>query len=481
MPLRQRPVAPIWVGGRPQHGEDEFTVTHPWNGSPVGATSWATPGQVETAVRAAVAVAPDLAATSALERSAALEYVRRRIEEESETLAELITAESGKPIMWSRVEVSRAASTFRWAAEEVRRLSGTTQRLDTDPAGAGRMAFTRRIARGPVLGITPFNFPLNLVAHKVAPALAAGCPVIVKPAPATPLSALQLASFLSETKLPHESVSVLPASVELTKRMVSDPRLPVVSFTGSVPVGYDIQQAVPGKHVTLELGGNAAALVCADYSRLDWAVDRIATFGNYQAGQSCISVQRVYAESKIFDEFTSALVEKVQGLKGGDPFDPATQVGPLINVQSAQRVHAWVEEAVAEGAEVLAGGGVPDGADMAPTVLTRVPKKSKVVAEEIFGPVLVVEEVDDVEAGLSAINESKFGLQAGVFTDSLAVAMRAHRELEVGGVVVGDVPSFRADQMPYGGVKNSGVGREGVHSAIEDYTYERVLVLPDVF
>ncbi|WP_035534378.1 aldehyde dehydrogenase family protein [Haloglycomyces albus] len=481
MSLRQRPVSPIWVGGRPQHGEDEFLVTHPWNDAPVGATSWATQGQVETAIRAAHSIAPEFAATSAYDRAAALEYMRRRIEEEAETLAELISAESGKPILWSRIEVARAASTFRWAAEEVRRMSGEVQRLDTDASGLGRLAYTRRFPRGPVLGITPFNFPLNLVAHKVAPALAAGCPIVVKPAPSTPLAALQLASFFSETKLPHEAFSVLPASVELTKRMVADARLPLVSFTGSVPVGHEIQHAVPDKHVTLELGGNAAALVCADYSQLDWAVERIATFGNYQAGQSCISVQRVFVESPIFEEVKKKLVTAVKALRTGDPFDPTTQVGPLIDVRSAHRVHEWVQEAIAAGAECLIGGDEPAGAELAPTVLTHVPRETRVVGDEVFGPVLILEEVANLTEGLAAVNDSKFGLQAGVFTDNIATAMRAHRDLEVGGVIVGDVPSFRADQMPYGGMKNSGVGREGVRSAIEDYTSERVLVMPDVF
>ncbi len=479
MSQRLRPVSPIWVAGRPQHGEEEFFVTHPFDDSPVGATSWATTGQVEAAVTAADEVAEEAASLPAHARADALEHVRRRLDEEAETCAELITAESGKPIAWARIEVQRAVSTFRWAAEEARRFSGKLQRLDTDESAEGRMAFVRRFPRGPVLGITPFNFPLNLVAHKVAPAIAAGCPIVVKPAPATPLSSLHLGALFSETELPSAMMSVLPVPNDRAGQLVEDPRLPVVSFTGSGPVGAQILRQVPGKHVTLELGGNGAVLVSADYPRRDWAAERIATFGNYQAGQSCIAVQRVFIEASAFADMAERIADHVRALPTGDPNDPACKVGPMIDAQAAERVESWVNAAVDGGAKVLCGGSPRSGATLEPTVLSEVRHDSLVLREEVFGPVLVLQSVDDFEAGLAAINDSRYGLQAGVFTERLPQIMRAHRELEVGGVVVGDVPSFRADQMPYGGVKDSGVGREGVASAMEDYTTERVLVLPD--
>ena len=479
MSQRLRPVSPIWVAGRPQHGEEEFFVTHPYDDSPVGATSWATSGQVEAAVAAAAGVAREAAALPAHVRAEALEHVRRRLDEEAETCAELITAESGKPISWARVEVRRAVSTFRWAAEEARRFSGQVQRLDTDTSAEGRMALVRRFPRGPVLGISPFNFPLNLVAHKIGPAIAVGCPIVLKPAPATPLSALHLGALFSETELPPAMISVLPVPNHRAAQLVEDPRLPVVSFTGSAPVGAQILRQVPGKHVTLELGGNGAALVAADYPKRDWAAERIATFGNYQAGQSCIAVQRVYIEAPAWGDMVQRITEHVKALPSGDPNDPACKVGPMISAEAAERVESWVAEAVEGGAKVLVGGSPRSGSNLEPTVLSDVRPDARVLREEAFGPVLVLQSVDSFEAGLAAINDSKYGLQAGVFTESLPQAMRAHRELEVGGVVIGDVPSFRADQMPYGGVKASGIGREGVASAMDDYTTERVLILPD--
>ncbi len=337
----------------------------------------------------------------------------------------------------------------------------------------------RRVPRGPVLGITPFNFPLNLVAHKVAPALAVGAPIIVKPAPKTPLSSLLLAELLAETDLPEGSWSVLTVPNEAMPGLVADPRLPVVSFTGSAAVGWSIRDAVPRKHVVLELGGNAAVLVAADWSSpsdLRQAAQRIATFANYQAGQSCIAVQRVYAERSVYETLLSEVTAAVERLHTGDPADEATEVGPLIDLTAAERVERWIAEAVDAGATVVTGGK-RDGTSITPTVLRGVPPEAKVVREEVFGPVLVIEPVDGLDDGLARINDSPYGLQAGIFTHDVATAFHAHRQLDVGGVIVGDVPSYRADQMPYGGAKDSGVGREGVHAAMEDLTVERVLVL----
>ncbi|PWI44346.1 aldehyde dehydrogenase family protein [Streptomyces sp. ICBB 8177] len=470
----------FWIAGRQATGDSTFDVTHPWDGTVVGTVSVPTDDQVEQAVAAAHAAVGPFSATPAHVRTAALDHVAKRLAERAEEVARLITAENGKPIKWARGEVGRAVSVFRWAAEEARRFnSGDAQRLDTDAGGTGRLALTRRFPKGAVLGIAPFNFPLNLVAHKVAPAIAVGAPIILKPAPATPLSALLLGEILAETELPEGSWSVLPVANDRMPALVQDERLPVISFTGSDTVGFAIQQSVPHKHVTLELGGNAAAVVLADYASdadLEWAATRIATFANYQAGQSCISVQRVIADAAVYDRLVEKVVAKVGAQVTGDPSDDATDVGPLVSEDAAKRVESWVDDAVAKGA-TLVTGGKREGASYAPTVLADLPADAILATAEVFGPVLSLHKVDGTDAAFAAVNDSKFGLQAGVFTHDVQTAFRAHRELEVGGVIIGDAPSYRADQMPYGGVKASGTGREGVAYAMADYTYERVLVL----
>ncbi|MFF5448330.1 aldehyde dehydrogenase family protein [Streptomyces sp. NPDC012888] len=470
----------FWLAGRQATGEDSFDVHNPWDGRLVGTVSVPTDAQVEEAVAAAYAVTAEFSATPAHVRAAALDHVSKRLAERTEEIAQLISAENGKPIKWARGEVGRAVSVFRFAAEEARRFNGgEAQRLDTDAGGVGRLALTRRFVKGPVLGIAPFNFPLNLCAHKVAPAIAVGAPIILKPAPATPLSGLILGELLAETDLPAGSWSVLPVANDKMPALVQDERLPVISFTGSDKVGYAIQQSVPHKHCTLELGGNAAAVVLDDWSSeadLDWAATRIATFSNYQAGQSCISVQRVIADASVYDRLVEKVVAKVQAQVTGDPADDATDVGPLVSEDAAKRVESWVDEAVAAGAKLLTGGK-REGASYEPTVLAELPDGVTLACEEVFGPVLTLHRVENTDEAFAKVNDSKFGLQTGVFTHNVQTAFRAHRELEVGGVVVGDAPSYRADQMPYGGVKQSGVGREGVRYAMDDYTYERVLVL----
>ncbi|XRQ12512.1 aldehyde dehydrogenase family protein [Actinomadura welshii] len=465
---------PFWLAGRPETGDGELTVTNPYDGRVVGTAAVPTPAQVEEAVAAADALRRDAAALPLHVRADALAHVSARIAERREEIARLITGENGKPLLWARGEVARAISTFRFAGEEARRFGGTVQRLDTDAAAEGRMAYVTRVPKGPVLGISPFNFPLNLAAHKIAPAIAAGTPIVLKPAPATPLSALLLGELLAETDLPAGMFSILPVPNDRAPALVDDPRLPIVSFTGSVPVGWAIREQAPRKHVTLELGGNGAAVVLPD-ADLGWAAERIGLFSNYQAGQSCIAVQRVYVDRSVYDEFLPRLVDTVAALVTGDPWDDKTQVGPLVSVEAAERVESWVDEAVDAGAKVLTGG-TREGAAYAPTVLADVPADAKVAREEVFGPVMIVQPVDGVDEAFDLVNDSKFGLQAGVFTRSLDIAFRAHRELDVGGVVIGDVPSYRADQMPYGGVKDSGVGREGLRSAMADYTEEKVMV-----
>jgi acyl-CoA reductase-like NAD-dependent aldehyde dehydrogenase len=470
--------APFWLAGRRAAGERSMTVTGP-DGAVVAEVSVPTAAQVEEAVAALDASAKDAAALTLGQRAEALGHVAARLLERQEEFAQLITAENGKPIKWARIEVARASSVFRWAGEEARRWSGDVQRLDTEDAATGRLALVKRVPKGAVLGIAPFNFPLNLVAHKVAPAIAVGAPILIKPAPATPMSALLLGELLDETDLPAGMWSVLPVPNEDMPALVADPRLPIISFTGSAPVGYSIRDAVPHKHVVLELGGNAAAVVLGDYSAesdVRWAAQRIALFANYQAGQSCISVQRVLVDRPLYDDVVAQVVAQVEALFSGDASDPATDVGPLVDERAAERVTTWIDEATAAGAKLLIGG-VRTGAVITPAVLVDVPTDAKLWCEEVFGPVLVIAPVDGVEGAIAAVNDSRFGLQTGVFTKDLQTAFRFFSELEVGGVIVGDVPSYRADQMPYGGVKESGVGREGVAYAMADFTEERVMVM----
>ena len=475
-------IHPFWINGQPVTSDEVADVNHPGDNSLVAQHYVPTAAHVEAAIAGAWASRGAFQATSAATRADALMHIAKRLSERVDEIAELIMEENGKPLMWARAEAGRASTVFRWAAEEVRRFSGEVQRLDTEAATAGRLGLIRRFPTGPVLGIAPFNFPMNLVAHKVAPALAVGAPIVVKPAPSTPLSALLLGEILAETNLPEGSWSVLPVGNDMAPGLVADERLSIISFTGSDKVGHEIQKAVPHKHITLELGGNAAACVLEDWNSeadLDWAANRIALFGTYQAGQSCISVQRVLVHDSIYDRLAQKVVAAVAALPNGDPRDEKTVVGPMINEAAAERVEAWVNEAVSNGATVLVGG-TRSGSFYEPTVLANVDPSQKVSCNEIFGPVMVLTKVSSTEEAFSVVNDSPFGLQAGVFTHDIQVAFRAHRELEVGGVIIGDVPTFRSDQMPYGGVKDSGVGKEGVRWAMEDLTHERILVLSGI-
>jgi len=472
---------PFWLAGRPALGEEQIDVRGP-DGQLVASVSVPSDAQVEEAVSALDHAQAQAQRLTLGQRADALAHVAARLIERREEIAGLITAENGKPIKWARIEVTRAASVFRWASEEARRWSGDVQRLDTEVAADGRLALVKRVPKGPVLGIAPFNFPLNLVAHKVAPALAVGAPILIKPAPATPLSALALGELIAETDLPPGMWSVLPIPNDRMPSLVADPRLPIISFTGSAPIGYSIREAVPHKHVVLELGGNAAAVVLEDFGAekdIAWAAERIAMFANYQAGQSCISVQRVLVDRPIYEDVVARVVSEVDKLVTGDSVDAATDVGPLVDENAAMRVVSWIDEAVDGGAKLLTGG-VRHGASVSPAVLVDVPEDAKVWCEEVFGPVVVLAPVDGVDGAIAAVNDSRFGLQTGVFTKDTQTAFRFFAELHVGGVIIGDVPSYRADQMPYGGVKESGVGREGVAYAMTDFTEERVMVLTGI-
>jgi acyl-CoA reductase-like NAD-dependent aldehyde dehydrogenase len=473
---------PAWINGQPSESGVSAEVRHPGDGSVVGTYIVPDAAAVEAALEGAWLARRPAQRTTAAQRAAALMHVSRQIEERLDEVAALITAENGKPITWSRAEAARAVSTFRWAAEEARRFNGEFQRLDTEAATAGRAAIIRRFPHGPVLGISPFNFPVNLVAHKIAPAIAVGAPCVIKPAPATPLGALLLGELLAGTDLPEGMWSVLPVGNEVAPALVADPRVPVVSFTGSETVGFAIQAAVPTKHVVLELGGNAAAIVLDDYASeadLDWAVARIAMYGNSQAGQTCVSVQRIFVTPAVAERFTAKLVAAVRTVASGSPWDPATVVGPMISEAAAARVQEWIQEAIDAGAQVLAGGS-RNGTFVEPTLLTDVVPEVRVSCEEVFGPVMSIQVVQGLDEAIDLVNDSRFGLQTGLFTHDIQDIFTAHRELEVGGVIVGDAPTFRADQMPYGGIKASGVGREGLRFAMNDYTHERVLVLTDL-
>jgi acyl-CoA reductase-like NAD-dependent aldehyde dehydrogenase len=471
-------VRPYLVAGEWRTGSESFEVRSPYDGEVV-ATIGKPPAEDLRAAAAAAANAFE--ATRKLPvyvRAEALMHISRRIEERADEVSELIAREGGKPLKWSKVEAERAVSTFRWAAEEVRRIGGEIMRLDTDGSLGSRMGLVRRFPLGPVLAITPFNFPVNLVAHKLAPAIAVGAPIVLKPASQTPLGSLFLAELFLETDLPPEMLSVLTIGGSESQALVTDEHFAKISFTGSDSVGWGIKETAPKKAVTLELGGNAGVIVHSD-ADLGNAAERVAFGGYYQAGQSCISVQRTLVHSDVFDEFQTKLLAEIGKLKTGDPLDPDTDVGPLIDHDALERVASWVDEAVQEGAEVLIGGKREDPF-YHPTVLTNTEPNMKVCKQEVFGPVITLEPYSDFTAALAAVNDSRYGLQAGVFTNDLGRILEAHRELQVGGIIVNDVSSFRADQMPYGGSKESGTGREGLRWAIEEMTEPRVLVLSHV-
>ncbi len=398
-------------------------------------------------------------------------YMTQRKDEFIRTLAQ----EAGKPIKAARTEVERAIFTFNVAAEETTRIYGDYLPLDWQESTAGRWGIVRRFPLGPIAGITPFNFPINLVAHKVAPAIAAGCSMVLKPAPQTPLCSLLLAECVQQAGWPDGGLNVLPLSNEDASLLVTDERIKLISFTGSVPVGWDIKRRAGKKKVVLELGGNAPVIVHSD-ADLEYAADRCVTGGFGYAGQTCISVQRILVEHSVYGRFTDLFVDGVKKLKTGDPLDESTDVGPLIRESDAIRTVNWIDEAVRAGARLLCGG-TRNNLVVEPAVLTGTKPDMKVNCQEIFGPVVTVEPYKDFDQALRTANNSAYGMQAGVFTRDAKLLFQAYEELEVGGVIAGDVPSFRIDQMPYGGVKDSGLGREGLRYAIEEMTEPKLMVM----
>ncbi|WP_426751174.1 aldehyde dehydrogenase family protein [Myxococcus sp. Y35] len=468
---------PYYLANRPRQPNAALPVTHKYSGEVVTHVAVADAAAVEEAIAAAVRAAGPMRKLAPYARQAVLEHCVRRFRERAEELALALSIEAGKPLRDARGEVARLIDTFKAAAEEAVRGGGEVLNLEVSPRAAGYRGFTQRVPVGPCSFITPFNFPLNLVAHKVAPAIAAGCPFILKPSDRTPVSALIMAEVLAETDLPEGAFSVLPVALEDIGPLIEDDRLKLLSFTGSEKVGWELKARAGRKKVVLELGGNAACVVDASPGApLDVIADRVAHGAFFQAGQSCISVQRVLVHASLYDVLREKLVARAKALRPGNPSDEATTLGPMIDEPAARRLEGWIQDAVQRGARVLAGGG-RRGPVLDATVLEGVPADALLSTEEAFGPVVLLQPFEDFDEALHAVNRGRFGLQAGVFTQDLSRAMKAWDELEVGGVVVGDVPSFRVDTMPYGGVKSSGLGREGVKYAIEDMTEPRLLVL----
>lgn len=470
---------PYYLGGEPVFANRDLEVTDKYRGEVATRTALADGRAIDAAIGAAVASRDAMAAMPPDARQQVLQHCVARFRERFEELALALCIEAGKPIKDARGEVTRLIDTFRAAAEEAVRLGGEVMNLAISPRARGYRGMWKRVPIGPCSFISPFNFPLNLVAHKVAPAIAAGCTWVLKPASRTPVGALILGEVLAETDLPKGAFSVLPAPRDGAEAFTEDERLKLLSFTGSPAVGWALKAKAGRKKVVLELGGNAACIVDADQAdRLDEVVERLVFGAYYQSGQSCISVQRILAQEAIYDELRERLVAAVEELKTGDPRDEETFIGPMISEGEAKRLEGWIRDAVRGGAKLLCGGG-RDGAMLEPAVLEAVPEDSALHCEEAFGPVAALYRYRDFDEALEAVNASAFGLQAGVFTRDLGRAMRAWDELEVGGVLINEVPSWRVDNMPYGGVKDSGLGREGVRFAIEDMTEIRLLVIRD--
>jgi acyl-CoA reductase-like NAD-dependent aldehyde dehydrogenase len=465
----------IFIDGEWVNEGEGFEVRSPYDHSVVGEAHRGTAAHAEAAVRAAKRAFETTKKLGSYERQRILRAISDGIRARAEEFSQLMCAEAGKPIRAARGEVDRAVFTFAVAAEEATRISGEWLPLDWQASTAGRAGIVRRFPLGPILAITPFNFPLNLVAHKVAPAIAAGCTIVLKPAPQTPLCSLLLAEVVAGSGLPVGAFNVLPLANEDAERLVSDDRLKMLTFTGSGKVGWALKQKAGKKKVTLELGGNAGVIVDSD-ADVQYAAERCVAGGFGYSGQTCISVQRIYVQRSIQEKFLSTLLAGVKKLKVGNPADESTDVGPLINEDAARRTTDWINDAVAGGAKVETGGK-REGSLVEPTVLTHTRPEMKVSCQEVFAPLVVVEPYDDFSDAIRNVNDSPNGLQAGVFTNDVRRLFAAFEQLEVGGVIAGDSSSFRIDHMPYGGVKESGMGREGLRSAIEEMTEPRLLVL----
>ena len=471
---------PILVGGAWKHTSAPLDITSPYDGSVVGRTFLAGQAEFDEAAGHAVSARRAMAELPVFERVAILRRVAEALRTDAATFANTLAAEAGKPVKDATVEVDRAVLTFQVAADEATRLGGELIPLDLAARGRGRFAVTRRVPVGAIAAISPFNFPMNLVAHTLAPAVAAGCPIVLKPASATPLSALTLARLLDEAGVPKGALSVMPMARDVGDQLVTDPRFALLTFTGSADVGWKMKARAGKKRVVLELGGNAAVIVDKDVN-VEQVVAKLVAGGFAYAGQSCVSIQRIFVHEAIYEDLSNRLVKAVERLVVGPPLDPNTDVASLIDEREAGRVEAWVTEAVEHGARVLTGGRRVGRAAYAPTVLASPPASSKVVAEEAFAPLVDLVPFTHFEDAIGEVNRSRYGLQAGVFTNTLRHALLAFERLDVGGVILNDPPAYRMDHMPYGGVKDSGQGREGPRYAIEEMTELRVLVVNTEF
>jgi glyceraldehyde-3-phosphate dehydrogenase (NADP+) len=463
------------VGGEWRSSDEKVYIANPYNGSAVGVLSLAHEDDIDDAIKRSVAVFPTLRSLSGYERSKILIRLAHSIEKRRDEFAEMISNESGKPIRFSYAEVDRSISTFAIAAEEATRIGGEVIPLDVTSTVTNRKGIMTRFPIGVVACISPFNFPLNLIAHKVAPAIASGNSFIIKPPPQAPLTSLLLGDCLLDSGLPKDAVNVLPCSNPIAELLVTDPRIAMVSFTGSSRVGWDVKEKAGKKKVILELGGNAAVIV-DKHADVNLAVERCVLGAFAYAGQVCIKVQRIYVHRSLYKQFEMKFLEAASEVKVGNPLETTTIVGPMISLVEAERVENWVKEAVAEGANV-AWGGKRRGSIIEPTVLDGVKPTMKVCSEEIFGPVATLHKIDSIEHAVEEVNNSRYGLQAGIFSSDMNSILYAYRHLEVGGVIVNDYPTFRVDNMPYGGVKDSGFGREGIRYAIQEMTEPKLLVM----
>ena len=475
--LTAAPVAThgFFLDGKWLEEGDTVDVRAPYDGALVGRVLQGRREHAEAAIAAAVKAFGTTRRLPAFERQRVLRYIASGIHERKEEFARTLAQEAGKPIKTARLEVDRAILTFNIAAEEAVRGYGEYLPLDWQQSTAGRWGIVRRFPLGPIVGISPFNFPLNLVAHKVAPAMAAGCSMVLKPAPQTPLSSFLLAEVVQQAGWPDGGLNVLLLSNGDSELLVTDDRIKLISFTGSAAVGWEIKNKAGKKKVVLELGGNSAVIVHRDCD-LQYAADRCVTGGFSYAGQSCISVQRILVEHSVYGKFTDLLLTGVRQLKAGDPLEESTDLGPLIRESDAIRAVDWIQEAVRGGARLLCGG-TRKGSVLEPAVLTGTRPDMRVNCQEIFAPVVTVEPYTDFEAALKEANNSPYGLQAGLFARDAKLIFQAYEELEVGGLIAGDVPTFRVEHMPYGGVKDSGLGREGLRDAIEEMTEPKLLVM----
>ncbi|MEE9212970.1 MAG: aldehyde dehydrogenase family protein [Phycisphaeraceae bacterium] len=468
-------IYPYYLANKPAQPNTALEVTDKYTGQVATRVAMADPAAIDRGITAAVRATDPMRQTKAYQRQAVLNHCATRFRERFDELAMALCIEAGKPITDARGEVGRLIDTFRIAAEESVRIYGEVMPLDISPRAANYTGMWKRVPIGPCSFISPFNFPLNLAAHKVAPAIAAGCPFVLKPASLTPIGALIIGETLAETDLPQGAFSILPCRRDGAELFTTDDRLKLLSFTGSPAVGWALKARAGKKKVVLELGGNAACIVDHD-ADLDDAVGRNVIGGFYQSGQSCISVQRLLVHQDVYDTFKKKFIAAVEKLKVGDPKDDDTFIGPIISETEAERIESWINEAGERGAKVLCGGK-RDGRMVEATVLENVPAGVRVSCQEVFGPVVVLDKFADFDEALKRVNASAFGLQAGVFTRDIYKIQKAWDVLEVGGVLINEVPSWRVDHMPYGGVKDSGLGREGIRFAIEDMTEIRLMVL----